>query len=254
MPGMQDPLLDHPVISDRYFFPGRAPLPGARLVDVGEATLACWHAPAGPGERTFVHFHGNGEVVADYLPDYVAAIRRLGMGVFLAEYRGYGGSTGTPQLGRLLADVAKIAAAVGRPEQELVVYGRSVGSIFALELADRCPKIAGLVLESGIADVLERLLLRLRPEELGVSAEQLAAAVHRRLDHRAKLSAYRGPLLVMHARDDVLVDPSHAVRNHDWAGSEHKQLAWFERGGHNNLMAHNWPAYVDALRRFVAGL
>jgi pimeloyl-ACP methyl ester carboxylesterase len=157
-------------------------------------------------------------------------------------------------LGRLLGDVAGIVAAVGRPVEELVAYGRSVGSIFARELADRFPKIAGLVLESGIADVLERLLLRLRPEALGVTGEDLAEAVQRRLDHRAKLASYRGPLLVMHARDDAVVDPSHAVRNHDWASSQRKQLTWFERGGHNNLMGANWPAYVDALRHFVAGL
>lgn len=254
MPAMHDALLDHPVISERYFFPGRVRHADAFVVDVGDAELACWHAPARAGERTFVHFHGNGEVVADYLPDYAAAIRRLGMGVFLVGYRGYGGSSGTPQLGRMLADVPRVVRALGRPETELVVYGRSVGSIFAIELARRHPNIAGLVIESGIYDVLERLLLRLRPEELGVSPATLAAEVDSWLNHAAKLGGYTGPLLVMHARDDQLVDPSHAERNYDAAASERKRIAWFEHGGHNALMTRNWPAYLDALRRFVAGL
>ena len=69
----------------------------------------------------------------------------------------------------------------GCPASELIFFGRSVGSIFAIEAASRFPDAAGLVLESGIADVLERLLLRVQPEELGVTAQELAAVVEQAL-------------------------------------------------------------------------
>ena len=92
----------------------------------------------------------------------------MGWDLLLAEYRGYGGSTGEPLLGRMLDDVEAVLRAAGPPER-LVVFGRSVGSLFALEAVARCPGVAGLVLESAIADPLERLLLRVTPRELGVT-------------------------------------------------------------------------------------
>ena len=247
-------LLDHPIISTRYFFPRAAAPPTPHVVDVGDAQLACWSAPASPGQRTFVHFHGNGEVVADYLPDYAEAIGALGLGVFLAEYRGYGGSTGHPQLGRMLDDVERVFEALDQPAEQLVVYGRSVGALFAVELAWRHPDVAGLVLESGVSDIVQRLALRMRPEELGVDAETFAGALNARLDHRRKLADYRGPLLVMHARDDDLVTPDHAEANLRWAVNARTSQVWFDRGGHNGLMAYNFPAYLEALRCFVSEL
>jgi pimeloyl-ACP methyl ester carboxylesterase len=161
-PGRTD-LLDHPLISQRYLFP-RSARPRSRLdVDAGEASLACaLHRSASEG-RTVVHFHGNGEVVADWQDGFPEVIGRMGWDLLLAEYRGYGASTGKPQLGRMLDDVAAVLRAAGRPET-LVVFGRSVGSLFALEAVARCPTVAGLVLESAIADPLERLLLRVFEE------------------------------------------------------------------------------------------
>lgn len=246
-------LLDDTTISTRYFFPRRAPIPNPFEVAVdGGAVLACHRSAPHSNARTFLHFHGNGEVVADYIPDYVEAVNAMGLNVVLAEYRGYGGSTGEVAMASMLADVEAIAGAVGVPDETLVVYGRSVGSIYAIELAHRHPRIAGLIIESGIADVHERLILRVRPSELGVSADELRAAVAESFDHEAKLRGYGGPLLVIHCEDDELVDITHARRNFSWASSADKELLVFESGGHNALMARNWPAYVAAIERFVA--
>src|SRR5512140_1585834 len=61
-----DDLLDHPLIGERYFYPRPAP-PRSRLdVDAGDAVLACALHRADPDGHTVVHFHGNGEVVADW--------------------------------------------------------------------------------------------------------------------------------------------------------------------------------------------
>lgn len=249
--GMNKDLLDHPLITERYFFPRLAPLTDPVVVETGEERLSCWHAPAAAGQKTLIHFHGNGEVVADYLPDYARSIGELGVGVFLAEYRGYGGSTGIPQLGKMLGDVEPVYRAVGLEAQQLVVYGRSVGALFAVELVSRYPQIAGLILESGVADVLQRLQVRMNAQELGVSESELVATVAAHLDHRTKLRDYQGRLLVLHARDDDLVTPDHAQLHFDWAGTENKELVWFERGGHNGLLACNFPAYLDALQGFL---
>ena len=247
-------ILDHPIISERYFFPRADAIDHPFVVSCDGAQLACYLARQPTAKKTFVHFHGNGEVVADYLPDYTGVIASMNVNVCMVEYRGYGGSSGRPELARMLDDVDCVLAALGAAASDIIVYGRSVGSLYAVELAHRHPDIAGLILESSIADLHERLLLRVTPAELGVTAGELASAVASRFDHRAKLAAYENPLLVMHARDDELVDWTHAQRHHDWAGSAKKELLYFDYGGHNALMGANWPRYVSTVEEFVVRL
>jgi len=248
-------LLDHPVLAARYFFPRPDRLPSRVRVDVEVegATLCCARFPAPPGGLVVLHFHGNGEAAADWADGFPSWLAARGHGLFLAEYRGYGGSTGEPLLGRLLSDAGALVAAAGAPPGRIVLFGRSVGSLLALEAAARFPGAAGLVLESAIADPLERLLLRVDPAELGVTEEDFAAGVSARLDHRAKIAAYGGPVLVLHAEHDGLVDVSHGRRLAAWAGAR-ATLRTFPRGDHNSVLAENEAEYLGALEEFLARL
>jgi hypothetical protein len=242
-------VLDHPLITARYFFPRPDAVIDPTWVDVEHGRLACYAARRGH-PLTIVLFHGNGEVVADYVPAFVELFDDLGADCFLAEYRGYGASQGVPQLGKMLDDVDAIFEAVGRRPEEIIVFGRSVGSIYALEFAHRHPEVAGLVLESSIADPLERILIRATPAELGTSLEALRAACQERLDHRAKLRARRKPTLIMHTKNDHLVDASHATRLASWQ-TENVRLVMFAHGDHNTLFAVNLNQYVEELRELV---
>jgi len=250
---MSTDLLNHPLISERYFFPRQGYFPNPFWVDCGDARLACSNHEIDPCAKTLVHFHGNGEIVDDWQGDFVSLVRQMGCNCFLAELRGYGQSTGTPQLGRMLEDVGPIVESLGRAVGDLIFFGRSVGSIFAIEAVRLYPEAAGLVLESGIADVLERLLLRVTPQELGVSPAQLNAVVEQHLNHRQKLAGYPGPLLVLHSQFDGLVDVSHGQRLYDWS-SGRKSLKIFPQGNHNDIMFVNAREYFALLGEFIAGL
>jgi pimeloyl-ACP methyl ester carboxylesterase len=249
-------LLDHWLLASRLFFPRKDPIPDPFLVTAadGETQLACFHASPHPGAPTFLHFHGNGEVVADYLPDMADEFTRIGVNVLFAEYRGYGMSTGSPALGAMLDDAACVLAALGGSPTDVILFGRSLGSLFAIDLASKHPDVRGLVLESGIADPLDTVLSRVTPAELGVSRSELAATVADRLDHQAKLGSYAGPLLVLHAANDRLVLRSHAERNFAWAATPaaEKELVLFPRGNHNTIFLSNYEEYTEALRRFLA--
>ena len=239
-------LLDHPVIAERYFFPRPDRVADPTWIDAGGARLACYRTPSPPDDAAWlVHFHGNGEVAADWLDDFARPLERRGHAVLLAEYRGYGGSSGAPGLRSMLDDALACVDATGALASRIVAYGRSVGSIFALHAAAH-RALGGLVVESGIADVLERLALRLTPRELGTDAAGLAAAVRADLDHEAKLAAYAGPVLVLHARRDHMVAPSHATRLAGWAGAR-AELRLFDRGDHNSIFAFNGQAILDAV-------
>ncbi len=215
---------------------------------VAGATLACGVHRVDPAGFTVVHFHGNGEVVADWQGVWDNVINGLGWDLLLAEYRGYGGSTGEPQLGLMLDDVAAVIEAAGPPEK-VVVMGRSVGSFFALEAVRRFPSIAGLILESAIADPMERLALRVTPEEMDASVDDWRL-LGRRLDHRTKMSGYAGPSLLLHTRFDDLVDVSHAQRLARWAGGP-STLRVFESGDHNSILGENWDEYVELVAEFL---
>ena len=81
----------------------------------------------------------------------------------------------------MLDDVERVVEAPDVAPSEMVFFGRSVGSIFAVHAASRFPEARGLILESGIADVLERLLLRVHPSEMGVTDGAFQQAVAARL-------------------------------------------------------------------------
>lgn len=246
-------LLDHPLISQRYFFPRRDSIAKPFWVGCGDARLACFYEQKDPDAHTVVHFHGNGEVVADYLDGFTEVIERMDCDCFLAEFRGYGGSTGTPQLGKMLKDVKTTIEAIGKPPKKLVIFGRSVGSLFAARAIELFPDIAGLVLESAIADPLERLLLRVHPEELRVTAEQLNTAVAEEMNIKRALQGYSGPTLIMHTRNDGLIDVSHAEHLAEWCAGETK-LEIFHHGSHNDIMFVNGPRYFSLLNEFLNSL
>lgn len=250
---MANDILNHHLISERYFFPRQGGFPDPFWVDCGDAKLACSYHEINSQAKTLIHFHGNGEIVDDWRGDFVRQIQQLGCHVFLAELRGYGQSSGRPQLGHMLDDVVPTIEALGKPERELIFFGRSVGSIFAIEAASRFPQAAGLIIESGVADVLERLLLRVQPPELGCTAAELKNVVDMHLNHKQKMAAYTGPLLVMHTRNDGLVDVSHGQRLYDWAGGR-RQLKIFPHGNHNDIMFANAREYFCLIADFVSSL
>ncbi|MFT7623571.1 MAG: pimeloyl-ACP methyl ester carboxylesterase [Myxococcota bacterium] len=189
-------------------------------------------------------------MVGDYVPELSRLLATTGANLFLAEYRGYGASTGEPALGKMLDDVAAIFAHLDLPADRVIAFGRSVGSLFAIELARQQSNIAGLVLESGIADVHERLRLRVSPEEIGWTEDTFKTEIQQRMDHESTLRNFAGPTLVIHAKHDHLVDVSHAARNHARAGPK-STLVVFERGNHNTIFPENQGPYIRHLKRFI---
>lgn len=244
---MGQSILDHALICQRYFFPRDERAPHTRDVEVNGHTLRCVHEVFDKRWPTLLYFHGNGEVVADYVPDFVALMKQLCFNVFLAEYRGYGGSGGDPALVAMLDDVEVLAAATGVAPEQLIIFGRSIGSLYAIDLASKLPNAAGLIIESGIANILERILLRASPQELGATIEQLEQACQAHFDHERKLASYKGPTLFLHARWDHLVGVEHAQQNYQWSKSPDKKLIELPHGDHNSVFGQNFTAYMGAL-------
>lgn len=198
-------------------------------------------------DAAVLHFHGNGEVVADWLGDFAGALDAGGVDAYFAEYRGYGGSSRSPSLSALLADALTVFDAMGRPPEQVVVYGRSIGSLAAAHVAAQRP-VRALVLESGIHDLSERLLVRLTPDEVGATEDELRAAVKASFDQEAKIARAACPVLLLHTEHDDMVRKHHAARNAKAAGTR-AELVMYPAGDHNSIHAYNGD---DIVRRVIA--
>jgi hypothetical protein len=247
-------ILDHPLVSSRYFFPRRDPLPDPHWVEAADGSkLACYHHVVNPDAKTLVYFHGNGEVVADYLPDLPDWMARAGCNCLLAEYRGYGMSTGCPALVGMLEDVVPIIRSLNIPDRRIVLFGRSIGSLYALHGVYRRPQLAGLIIESGVADITQRFFQRVLPEELGMSRTEVVDELRKYFDYAQKLGNFQGQTLIMHARLDELIDAHHAGMLYT-AAREPKQLKIFDRGGHNDIFFRNRAEYMQLVEAFLAAV
>ncbi len=247
-------ILDSPAISGCYLFPQPRCIPQPFIVQANGAELACYHHVVDSDAFTLVHFHGNGEAVADYVPDLTDELTKLELNLLFVEYREYGGSTGQAQLVKMLNDGEAAMAAANVPDEKAIVFGRSIGSLYAIELAHRRPGIAGLIIESGIADPAERFLAYADLQAAGLDEAEVLAEVKRHFNHKEKLTSFKRPLLVLHTEQDGLIDISHAERNLKWAGSTQKRLVRFSQGDHNSIMAWNFDEYLKAIASFVKTL
>jgi len=263
-----DPLhaaaLDHPLVTEVLFYPRRLreadvpadPKGSIQKIAAGDDTLGGYFYRPCPAGLTVLFFHGNGEVMTDYLDGFQLELKGLGANLLVVDYRGYGLSTGSPSLTQLLEDAraawAHAVGPLGLKPAEIVVMGRSLGSLAALELAaGPATAAAGLVIESGIGR-LDQWVGRMAPmlEQMGLDLEGLRAGLRAEFDQEAKMRRYPGPVLVMHAPGDEIVPVSHGQDLAAW--SPQARLRVFARGGHNDIMYINHAQYFTELGRFLA--
>ena len=197
-----------------------------------------------------LYFHGNGEVASDY--DGIAPFyHRQEINLVVADFRGYGSSGGSPNFTNLVQDASPILEAVKKEIQQkgfqpdLWVMGRSMGSISALEIADRHPdQIKGLVVESGFASVT-RLIKHLALPSRGIDLEPIEKE---RMSRIRKIST---PALIIHGALDNLVPLQEAKDLYALLGTAQKKLVIIPDADHNNIMFAGLDLYLAAIQNFI---
>jgi len=203
-----------------------------------------WYAPpARPGGGTVLFFHGNSGTIADRAGK-ARILLNAGFGLFLAEYRGYGGNRGSPTEAGLFADGRAALAwlfARGVPSNRLALYGESLGTGVAVHLAAEA-EVAALVLEAPFTRLPD-----LAPPLVGATLASLVMAD--RFDNLAAIGGVQAPLLLLHGERDEVVPVALARRLLAAAPGEPDSL--FPRdAGHNDLWRHGADeAVVDFLSR-----
>lgn len=194
----------------------------------GFENVAWFSLPAKTDEKIIVHFHGNGGNIS-HRAATASFYQKLGYGILLCEYRGYGGNLGSPTEQGLYADARACVNYLldnGYRLDQLVFYGESIGSGVAVQMAvEFQPR--RLVLEApftSAAAVAKRAYAFLPVDMM----------MHDRFDSIDKIEKVKTSLLVIHGTDDRVVPYDLGKKLYDTA-KHPKEFVTVEKGGHSNL-------------------
>jgi hypothetical protein len=192
-----------------------------------------------------VVFHGNGETM-DNRAALARDLGKRGLGVVLAEYRGYGlsAASGEPDEHGLYLDAAAVLEALearGMGPDRVVLLGISLGTGVAAQMAT-CGAARSLILVSPFTSLTEE-------------AHQVASwlptgwLVPDRYDTLGKASCIRVPTLVVHGDADEIVP--FAMGRQIAAAIPGADLLVL-RGGHHNDLLRVWRGpLTDAIAAFA---
>jgi len=190
---------------------------------------------------TMLICHGNGGNISHRL-ELCRILLDEGVNVFVYDYRGYGLSQGRPSEGGTYKDAqAALQWLRQRGFNHIIAYGESLGGGVAAELCLH-KTLSGLVLQSTFTSIPD-----IGAELFPWLPVRLLASI--RYETRTKLASIRVPVLIMHSRDDGLINFHHGERL--FAAANEPKLFWELKGGHNDPLSD--PAQFRAgIERFMS--
>ena len=217
------------------------------LVAEDGVRLHGWFLPVAGSRLTLLVCHGNGGNVSHRLDRALLAQAHLGADVLLFDYRGYGRSEGAPDEAGTYRDARaawRWLIARGQRPERIVIFGESLGSAVALQLAlDTDGSARALVLESPFASIPEmaRAVYPFLP---------LWPLVRTRYDNLGKVGRLRVPLLVLHGDRDDVVPFAQGRRVFDAAPGP-KRFYAIPGASHNDTYVVGGAAYWRTLQEFL---
>lgn len=200
------------------------------------------HRPADRAAPLILYFHGNGGGLHLFAP----SLRRMaeqGFAVGAMGYRGYPGAPGSPSEAALVADAKRFARTMlaEEPERPLVLWGYSLGSGVATQLAEALSEERVLVLEAPFTSARDRA---------GEIYPFLPVAWLMRdpFDSLSRIDNVGSALFVMHGEADGVIPSAHSERLFA-AAREPKLRVSHPQAGHFDLDA--FGAYQAAFA-FIA--
>jgi len=250
--------FDHPAILNFIFYPRQDDFRPADtawstgyMVPVGEGIdIYCRFYFGDAQNANLLYFHGNGELASEY-EDIGIAFNNIGLNLFVADYRGYGGSGGRPTVSGMMKDVHPIARWFRQFLNDKAymgsrfIMGRSLGSGPAIELAAAYPSdFRGIVIESGFCDVTDLL------GRMGRILQQpgLPVPPSPGFDRVIKITM---PALVIHGQYDSIVPLAEGEKIFRNIASADKKMVIIPEADHNTIFAEGMELYLRELGEFV---
>jgi fermentation-respiration switch protein FrsA (DUF1100 family) len=221
-------------------------LPAARMVEFMAADgvrLLAWFVAPQPGKPLVLYFQGN----AEGLGARAARFGKLtddGTGLLALNYRGYGGSGGSPSEKGLIADAnaAYDFAAKQVSPSRIVAFGESLGTAVAVALASE-REVGAVILDAPFTSTAD----------VGAATYWFAPVrlfMFDQFHSDRRIGKVHAPLLVLHGERDRVVPISFGERLFALA-NEPKRMHRFPRGGHVNLDDHG---AMPVIKEFLASV
>ena len=215
------------------------------VTETGIPQLTGWWIPSEGSRFTILYLHGSDGNLSDCV-DALAALHRTGLTVFAIDYRGYGQSQpGHPSERQLRQDAEWALAWLSQtrhvPAQSIVVYGTSLGSNLAAELAAEHSELAGVILDQPLTDAVASVFND--PRSRLVPAHWL---VKDRYDLRSAASSLHTPSLWLFA--NAVVTPSTQTLSAYQVVAAKKASDWLSTPTQAD------PNFVGSLHQWLDGL
>lgn len=227
-PGWIEPR-DHGLLrAERY--ETRAP-DGTRL-------FGWWIPPQDEAKPVYLYFHGNSHGL-DHRATRFRLMTADGSGLLAVSYRGYGGSEGRPSEVALHGDARHIYddLTARHPAKRIVLFGESLGSGVAIELARTVPARA-VILDSPYYSVLHRG----QAEYPWLPVSWLLVDQFR---SDMKIAEVRVPILIIHGAEDRLIPASDSEKLMKRGGGNIRRIVYsgirhvvpYDQGPHRDVPA-----------------
>ena len=214
------------------------------LITEDNIKLHGWFIPNDKTKETVLFFHGNAGNISHRL-ESIEIFHRLGLNVFIIDYRGYGQSEGkTTEKGTYRDAEAAwnyLNKTRGISGQQIIIFGRSLGASIATWLANKYTP-AGLIIESGFTSVAS-MGQRLYP------FLPIRWLTHFRYDTRQYVKNVSCPVMIAHSSDDEIIPYAEGLEIFQTAPEP--KIFLDMRGGHNDGFIVSGSDYIDGLRSFI---
>lgn len=205
-----------------------------------------WYVESAADRPVMLWCHGNAGNISHRLEN-LKLLFRLGLSVFLFDYRGYGRSqTVRPSERGLYDDAYGAYDYLTRTRkirsERIVLFGRSLGTTVAGELAVQRPASA-LILESSFPSIEAVAKFHYG----GLPVHRLLGAEHRLIDRLPQLSL---PKLIIHGDKDETI-PIDLGRQVFDAANPPKEWYVIQGAGHNDTYVVGGGVYFRRLGEFI---
>ena len=206
-----------------------------------------WWIPADkPNAPVMLYFHHNAINIGANVSQALQ-FQKLGYSIFLFDYGGFGQSEGDfPTEPQLYEDAQAawnyLTQARKIPSNRIVIYGHSVGSAIAIDLAVKQPEAAALIVQSSFTS------MRDMTKRFGVYwFLPIGLLLQQKFESLEKMKSIKMPVLVITGTEDIQIPVEMGERLYA-AAPEFKQLIIIQGRGHDNHMPEQ---YKQRVKQFI---
>uniref|UniRef100_A0A1J3E6N2 Alpha/beta hydrolase domain-containing protein 17C n=1 Tax=Noccaea caerulescens TaxID=107243 RepID=A0A1J3E6N2_NOCCA len=189
---------------------------------------------------TLLYSHGNAADLGQMYELFIELSIHLKVNLMGYDYSGYGQSTGKPSEHNTYADIEAVYKCLeetyGSKQEDVILYGQSVGSGPTLDLASRLPQLRAVVLHSPILSGL-RVMYAFK--------KTYWFDIYKNID---KITYVDCPVLIIHGTSDQVVDCGHGKQLWELCKDKYEPL-WVKGGNHCDL--EHYPEFIRHLKKFI---